>query len=120
LLYFNDRFTPIPSSLTVRDAYKKVPCKGSGVVGVKISSVKVKLKKELRKMQENFLNDKVIQLVVWIFYFCELQLELQEYLRNRSLGRTLSSKAKQEIFEPIVVGKFRAWRHMGRPRINYT
>jgi hypothetical protein len=37
LLYFNDCFTPIPSSLTVRDAYEKVPCKGSGVVGDKIS-----------------------------------------------------------------------------------
>jgi hypothetical protein len=24
-----------------------------------------------------------------IFHFCELHLELQEYLRNRSLGRTL-------------------------------
>jgi hypothetical protein len=30
-------FTSIPSSLTVRDAYKKVPSEGNGEVGDKIS-----------------------------------------------------------------------------------
>lgn len=37
----------------------------------------------------DLLTDKGIQLVVRIFCFCELHLELQEYLRNRSLGRRL-------------------------------
>ena len=32
----------------------------------------------------------------------------------------MSCKAKQEVFDKIVVRKSLEWRQMGRPRMNYT